>query len=104
MKFDLFIKADTNDADYVTSCNTIDESDLPKVKLMVDAIKKVDRKKSWHNWPNSDYDDDSIYVLYKDVDKKLLEWFSDLCPYGENGIHTIASVKYYPTEMMVRLL
>lgn len=104
-KYELYIQADTNDADYITSTNTVTMEDINRILPVIEAIKALDRKKSWYNWPNSEYrDEDTPHTLYSHVDPDLIDQFSDYCPYGEDGIHTITSVVYYPLPNKVKLL
>ncbi len=40
-------------------------------------------------------DDESPEKLYPKIDSDLIEMFTNLCPYGEYGIHTIESIVVY---------
>lgn len=102
------IVADTNDADYVSSRSMITDKEIEQIMPVIEAIRNFkpykvdkvgyDKKSTWehrHNWPNSDY-------IRADLGEKTTEelyghlsgfqHFEELVPYGENGIHTIASI------------
>jgi len=90
-KYLLIIKADTNDADYVESSNYIDESQLELVKRVIGAIKSVKAKE---NWGTSEYASKSVIDTYEDIlPVEDLECFDGWVPYGENGVHTIKSIR-----------
>jgi hypothetical protein len=91
-KYELVIKADTNDGDYVTSTTAVSEETIEKLKPIVEAIKAKGRR---HNWPRHEYGDSNVETLYPELTRDQIELFDDLRPYGEHGIHTIESVVYY---------
>jgi hypothetical protein len=88
------VRADTNDADYVSSFEIIDEDDLEFIKHVGAAIKTVGQR---HNWPTSKYASETFSELYVDKDlltEEEIEDFNELyVPYGEYGVHTIASIQ-----------
>ena len=97
--FELVVMADTNDADYVTLSTDISLLEIEEiVKPALELIKSNGCKVPFHEcskeWPSS----------FKE-EQELIEIFREFyCPYGEYGIHTIKSVKYYPTPEKVTLL
>jgi len=99
MKYTLYIKADHNNGDYITSMNVIDEETLTLVKKVCEAIKNTNAK--WgHNWITSEHcskEDKQPIELYKDVlTEDEISEFDELVPYGEYGIHSIVEIKYAP--------
>lgn len=93
----LVIKADTNDADYIEEWNKLEGwvlENINVVKKVWNTIKEHGNKFNY-NWPDSEYGSGSIYqyVGLNDVTEDDIEVFSELCPYGEFGIHSIKSVK-----------
>ena len=108
MKYELVITADTNDADYVTSIETIGEEVLNDIVIPVTAaIKALDTKKNHYNWPDMwdrPYDSLPLNELYPQLTEEQIEWFRDLCPSFEGGIHTIESVTYYAVPEKIKLL
>ena len=116
-KYKLIIEADTNDADYVSTINEITKDDLEKLYPVFDAIKNfkpyngksVDKDCQFdherthnHNWPYGDEEyipridlgEKTVEEIYADVlTPDQIELFTDLCPFGEYGIHTITSIK-----------
>jgi hypothetical protein len=117
----LFIKADTNDADYVESMGLVSDKQLEKFMPLIEAIKNFkpyktkteDGEMDWthdHNWPDSEYNRDDlgekpVNEIYKDVvSEDVLEEFRDFVPYGEHGVHTIESIKVYEVSNVKELL
>ncbi len=104
----IYIKADENDADYVTSLNEITDENLELIRPLLTEIKNC---KSRQNWPApSDYRDCELHLLYpkhfkividpEDEDESLIETnseaaevFYNLLPYSEEGIHTIKDIR-----------
>lgn len=95
------IKADTNDADYITSQNEITDEILEFIMPVVNAIKEYDAdttiKTQKYNWYDMEDDDrepnpKKLYVDTGKCTEDQYEYFSELCPY-EGGIHTIESVE-----------
>ncbi len=90
-KLYLEIKADTNDADYVTCRTIITQQQIDRLKPLIEAIKN---NPDSHNWITSEYFSDDhkrpedAYGQFG----KLVEEFEDYIPYGEYGIHTIKSI------------
>lgn len=106
MEYELVIKADANDANYVTSTNTVTMEDIEKLKPVVEAIKAFSLSNVYeNNFPQGDCTrDKTVEEMYSHVDQDALELFCKLCPYGEYGIHTIESVVYYPVPDKTVLL
>jgi hypothetical protein len=96
--YELVIEADTNDADYVTSTTPVSEMQIVAVKLFAEMIKACPKH---YNWANSEYTDSNEHPLevYSELTEQAFEWFNDLLPYGEHGIHTIVSIEYYPLPL-----
>lgn len=105
MKTILFIKVDTNDADYITSDNVIDDETLEIIKPVIKAIKdynedKTIKEQKWNFWNvnHSGRDHPSPYKLYVDTGRcteEQMDYFMELCPHGEDGIHTIEEIKLF---------
>ena len=97
-KFRIIIKADSNDADYITGDNSINEREL-------EVVKRVSSKliTNGHNWVTSEYSsEENPFILYKDVlSKEDIEIFDDLVPYGEFGIHTILKIEVFPIPELI---
>lgn len=99
MKY-IVIKADMNDADYVTKMSIISDMQIEKIKPLVEAIKNF-KPSSEHdyNWPTGEisYKDDNIEVIYGNkIDSDLIHSFNEFVPEGDPnypGIHTIESIK-----------
>jgi len=90
----LTIVGDTNDADYVTEISKISEETLDDViKPVVSVLKK-----NSYNWDLSDHVIEKYpSELYAGIlTQQQIYDFSEFCPYGEDGIHTIESVKITP--------
>lgn len=102
MKKYITIKGDTNDADYITSQNEITDEEIELIRPVVQAINDYDNNKTikyqkWNWWTiYEDADRPAPQQLYVDTGKcsqEALDYFSDLCPHGEDGIHSIDSVE-----------
>ncbi len=100
-KYEIFIKADYNDADYVSSTHKMSEEEIDLIKPLVAAIKA-----NGGDWPAHEYasGDNDIRVKYKEFSEEAIDLFNDICPCGEYGIHSIESVEYYPLPVKVTLL
>lgn len=116
----LIIIADTNDGDYVTSNNEITDLELQVIKPVIDAIKSFKPYQGeWmpgqfttheHNFPFGD----GMYVPRKDMGEKSsrdlyghlggYRDFERLCPYGDNGIHSIDSIKIIEVDQETVLI
>lgn len=102
----LIMTADTNDADYVTKTSTIELADLRLIEPIIEKIKNfkpyktLDGKMYWthdSNWPTGemrrdDLGEKSPAEIY-DLTEEEAEDFQSYLPYGENGIHTITTIK-----------
>jgi hypothetical protein len=126
MWYELTIVADTNDADYVTSINKIDQRTLEKyIYPMAKAIKNFQpyegkgkdpgsnlTRTHRHNYPRGDGEyiprDDlgekSPAEIYSHIDPKVREVFEEYLPCSEHGIHTIKSISICPWAEKMELL
>jgi hypothetical protein len=85
----LEIKADTNDADYITDRTEITKGDLERLTPLIEAISKTKR----HNWVTSEYsDDEPPKSMYSQFPEDLIEEFQEYVLYGEHGVHTIKKI------------
>jgi hypothetical protein len=121
MKYEVIIKADTNDGDYVTSMETVGDAELKLIREVCKAIKdfqpyttegcNIDWR-DWthsHNWPEGeclreDLGEKSPSEIYSQCSQEALDLFRELIPYGEYGIHTIESVTVSPVVAREKLL
>jgi len=105
--YELVIVADSNDADYVTSIQDVSQVILDDIVIPIAAaIKNLDPK-IWHNWPdmwNHRPGNKTLEELYPDIDSDKLQWFREMCPSIEGGIHTIESITYYLKPEKIELL
>lgn len=96
MKKYIIIKADTNDADYVTEVNEITDEQIELIKPVIEAIKNSPKDKyGWgHNYETGE-------MINKAYAKELyghlegFKVFDAFVPYGDSnhpGIHTIESI------------
>lgn len=122
MKLKVLVKADTNDADYVTKLTSVDKSRVPDVEAIAKAVSEFKPYKvhiegmDWthnHNWPDSEYSRsdlgektvEQLYVSTGKLTADQVEWFRDsFVPYGEYGIHSIKEIKILKVEDEVSLL
>ena len=100
----LYIKADTNDADYITSENKILEGDLDTIRKVAAAIKEC---KAYHNWITREYceEQESPHEVYKGVlTEEEIRVFNGYTPYGEYGIHSIKEIQIREIKILEDLL
>lgn len=101
--YELFIQADTNDADYVTSSHSVSEEEIEAMKPIIEMVKNC---KKHYNWVTGEYSqlEDHPLKIYPELTEDAYEWFRDFLPFGEYGIHTIESIEYYPIPNKTKLL
>lgn len=101
----ILIKADTNDADFITKSSVITDEEIEKIRPLVKAISEFKPyTKSYgginyihhNNYPSGEccreYLGEKPYdKLYGHIDG--LDLFDCFVPYDEYGIHTIESVE-----------
>ena len=117
MKTYIIIKADTNDADYVSEKNEISKENLEIITPVIAAIKEFNEDKSIkyqkYNWWNIEGRDTKPQFLspkerYVDSGKcsqKALDYFYQYCPSGgENGVHSIESIELLEVVNEIKLL
>ena len=96
------IKADTNDADYVSAINEISDKDLEKIMPLIELIKKFDQAHEWgYNYPRSEYcTDQSAFAYYEEngITYKQFDLFSNYLPYHDPSIHSIEMIRIFVTE------
>lgn len=109
----ILVKADTNDADYITNASELNEEDLPTILKVVAAIKDFDsrnrRGSGKYNWYARDehysLSRPSPHEVYEDIlTEEEIEIFEEYIPYGEDGIHTIESVEIFEIINKEKLL
>ena len=113
MKYEIAIRVDTNDADYMTELNDIDSDQLQIIKPLIEAIKNFQpystRHKdslgdySWthtHNYPFGDCLREDLGQKsareYYGFPEEVHEFFEELCGYPEHGFHTVESITLTP--------
>jgi hypothetical protein len=109
----ILVKADTNDADYITRSSKLNEEDLPTILKVVAEIKAFDartrRGSGEYNW-YARYEHygrkrSGPREVYEDVlTEEEIEIFEEYIPYGEDGIHTIESVEIFEIINKEKLL
>jgi len=101
MKYEILIVADTNDGDYVTGINVIDEKQLEKLKPIIQAIKKKNGRYEFGELSSLGWENPTDQFDFSEEQFELLHEF---LPTGEYGVHTIESVDIYPVPKKQRLL
>ena len=106
MIYEIVIAADTSIGDYVTATSNITFEQIEKFTPLINAIvEKNKQSRSFRNWVTSKYACSSELVpfeMYSEFGQLVLE-FQEFVPFGECGIHTIASIVYYekPTKIIL---
>lgn len=106
---EIIIKADCNDGDYVYSFRNIDEEDVKILHIIANVIRNLTtgKREPFHNWNTSEYKRESeltpyqMYVLSGLLTESQFDFFAELAPYGEFGIHTINSIKLIETKAIL---
>lgn len=93
----LVVKADTNDADYITQETKVDDTfDIKRLSKIMKVINANRGRWETHDWTKTPPTE-----MYKDkISEEDIEWFSDCVPHGEHGVHTIESVELINKEVI----
>lgn len=101
MKQYVRVVADTNDADYIEALTELNANDLATLRKVANLIKT----KKDHNWPTSDYGNETFESIYgSQISEEEIEIMGNYVPYGEYGVHTIASITIFNVESEEELL
>lgn len=112
MKYEIAIRVDTNDADYLTETSEIDSDELQTIRPLIEAIQQwtQDNRDNWdgHNYATGecrreDLGEKSPRELY-DFPEEVFELFEDFCPCPEHGFHTMESITITPAVEKIKLL
>lgn len=128
MKYFVYVVADMNDADYTSQLTEISLDDLtllkPYFEKIMEPIHEMDRviyatseedrtaanlakfriSNYRHNWPTSEYTEQTIYERWPDIPKDILDRIDeDFVPFGEYGIHTIKEIQILTVENVENL-
>lgn len=101
MKKYIEVRADTNDADYITERSEISDEEIKNLIPVIEAIKEFDKN---HKKGRGDYNwlcgeirgskEKGPHEVYQGIlTPEQIELFNEYTPYGEYGIHTIDSIK-----------
>ena len=116
MKKYIIIKADTNDADFVTEKNEITDKQIELIKPVIEAIKErngIIEKGNWddnYNWPTFDSNrlqgkrPSDLYLKSGKVTIEQFDTFSEFVPSLEGGIHTIEKIEILVVSEEIKLL
>ena len=103
----ILIRADANDADYITEKSPITDEQIELIKPVIEQLKirrdklNEDLHKNWnkwrHNWSTSEFgrhdNPTKMYVESDLLTKEQVDLFGEFVPYGEYGVHTIDSIE-----------
>lgn len=98
----LEVKADTNDADYITSRIRILDEQIAELEPIFTAINNC---KSNYNWGSGEYcdEDEHPYVVYQGIlTEDQIDLFDQYVPHGEHGVHSIESVNILIVQEEIR--
>lgn len=82
----LVIEADENDADYLTETHEVTDEQIKQLKPIIKAIANFDGDDDT-NWE----DPEEQYA--GKLTPKQIDFMNDFVPSGQDGIHTIISIK-----------
>lgn len=98
-KYIVYIVADTNDGDYVTEETELTGDEIERfimpVAAKIKAWNEANPRTNDHNWASLGYACTHPSELYE-LDDETSEYWSEITPYGEHGIHTIETVEIRP--------
>ena len=98
----LWIKADTNDADYITSENSVNEGGLEVIRKVCKVIKENGGPYGVE-WKTGEIG--NPYDTWGELlTEEEIEIFNDYVPYGEYGIHTIEAVELRKIEVLEKFI
>jgi len=107
MNYEISIKVDTNDADYITGTTEITSKDLELIRPLIAAIQKFNEdhkgEHNVYNYPFHEFREDDPRKPYGFSDE-VHDLFEDLCPYGEHGFHTVELITITPAVEKTVLL
>lgn len=98
----LIIKADTNDADYVTSIKHIPASKIEDLRNIIFKVKKESDNSI--DWRTGDHAAEEVWEAHPELTVSECELLNDYIPYTEWGIHTIEDVQLFKVESVETLL
>jgi len=102
----IYIKADTNDGDYISKKSEITDDQIELIKPVIEQLKfrkdklNEDKMHNWnewrHNWVTSEYSESTLYDMYIETNlltQEQVDLFDEFVPFGEYGVHTVESVE-----------
>jgi len=92
----IYIQADTNDGDYISELNEIDEEDLVSILPIIQQVAN-----NFGDFGMGEFGD-SADKLYGEIDNYDL--FRQFVPRGEYGIHTIVEIRILEVTSDKKLL
>ena len=104
MNYQITIRADHNDGDYLTKVSKISEEDLKIIKPLIAAIKaKATNGYHSHNYQTRDHMEKPMSEIYN-FPEEVFDRFEEFIPNYEYGIHTIDSITTIPWHRQTKLL
>ncbi len=104
MKRILVIKADTNDADYITSEHNVSNWPTEAFVSLTKIANAIKDCSNHFNWPYGEYDGNPRAIYGGILTDDEIDFFNDLVPYGEWGIHTIKSIRILTISEEINLI
>lgn len=104
MKRVLIIKADTNDGDYITSEHEIKGWLLDKLDSLTKIASAIKDCSNHYNWPYGQCEGNPRAIYAGILTDDEIDFFNDLVPYGEWGIHTIESIRILTISEEINLI
>lgn len=88
----MLIIADTNDMDYTAVVYKVTDEEVKRIRKITSVICEHEIR---HNWDMRNYESNAVppyFAYYQELSEEDIEWFMQLIPRSENGIHTITCV------------
>lgn len=102
----LAIRADTNDADYVTEITVVTQEDLDMMLPLINAVINYSSKPGYegkHNWEANQYSQNPPYKAYAEFGREVLDMFAYYVPTSENGVHSIEDISIIEVSKVTNL-
>lgn len=100
VEYTVKVTGDTNDGDYITEESVLTQEGLDYLKYLVKMIRERSGNPNsiLFRWGTGELEGGEYgpEKLYPFLSEENIEFITNLCPYGEYGIHSVESIEYSP--------